>query len=150
MDVVKLPLETQALLGANYAAIIDYTDLSDTAGLTKTLTTNIPANAMVQGVCHTLIEDFVSATASSLVYTVGDGSDADFHLTSTQLEQSDTEIDLKVHTPGSGASAEGKVYTAADTLDFAFTAVGGNLNTLTAGKLIFYFRMVTLDELKRI
>ena len=148
MNVGKVPTETQALLGANYCAVIDYTDLNDTAGTTKTLTAAIPANTLVKGNVHVLVEDFSGPSITSLVYTVGDGGDADFHMTSTEVEVTGTEVDLKVHTPGSGAASQGKVYTTADTLDFAFTASGANLNTLTAGKLKFYFTLIPLADLK--
>ena len=153
MELNKLPIEAAAILGSTHEVVIDYTDLSDTAGTGKTLTVTIPAGSWVRGGAHVLETDFTdgAATMSSLVYTVGDGGDADLYMTSTEVETTGTEIDYKAPTPGSGAVARetGKVYASADTLDIAFTATGANLSTLTGGKLRYYFALVNLDDLKK-
>lgn len=151
MLINKLPIESAAVTGCNYEAVIDYTDLSDTAGTTKTLTVTIPADHWVRGGFHVLETDFSGPSISSLVYTVGDGSDADLFMTSTEIEVSGTEIDGKGPTPGSGAVATptGKHYASADTIDIAFTATGANLDTLTAGKMRYFFSLVDLANLKK-
>lgn len=152
MEINKLPIEAAAVTGCNYEVVIDYTDLSDTAGTTKTLTADIPADHWVRGGFHVLETDFTdgAATMSNLVYTVGDDSDADLFMTSTEVETTGTEVDGKGPTPGSGAVATptGKYYGSADTLDLAFTATGANLSTLTGGKLRYFFSMVNFAELK--
>jgi hypothetical protein len=153
MEINKLPIEAAAILGSTHEVVIDYTDLSDTAGTGKTLTVTIPAGSWVRGGAHVLETDFTdgAATMSSLVYTVGDDADADLYMTSTQVETTGTPIVYKAPTPGSGAVARetGKVYAGADTLDIAFTATGANLSTLTGGKLRYYFALVGLDDLKK-
>lgn len=150
MLINKLPIESAAILGCNYEVVIDYTDLSDTAGTTKTLTVTIPADSWVRGGFHLLETDFAAPSISSMVYTVGDGSDADLFMTSTQVEVSGTVVDGKGPVPGSGAVATptGKHYASADTLDIAFTATGANLSTLTAGKMRYYFSLVNFADLK--
>lgn len=153
MLINKLPIEASAVTGCNYEAVIDYTDLNDTAGTTKTLTVTIPADHWVRGGFHVLESDFTdgAATMSSLVYTVGDGADADLYMTSTEVEVTGTEVDGKGPTPGSGAAATptGKYYASADTLDIAFTATGANLSTLTGGKLRYFFSLVDIKGLKK-
>ena len=145
MEINKLPVETQALLGCNTEVVVDYTDLSDTAGTTKTLTVAVDAGKLVTGGPHILSTTFTdgAATMSSLVYTVGDGDDADHYLTSTEVEETGTEITYKA---GTGTT---KAYTvASDTVDLAFTATGANLSTLTAGKLKVYLNIADLEDLK--
>jgi hypothetical protein len=153
MEINKLPIEAAAILGSTHEVVIDYTDLSDTAGTSKTLTVDIPAGSWVRGGAHVLETDFTdgAATLSSLVYIVGDGDDPDLYMTSTQVETTGSEVDYKAPTAGSGAVSRevGKVYSSADTLDIAFTASGANLSTLTGGKLRYYFAMVDLDDLKK-
>jgi hypothetical protein len=142
METNKLPVETQALTGCNTEIVVDYTDLSDTAGTSKTLTVAVANGQAVTAGPHILMTDFAGPSISSLVYTVGDGDDADHYLTSTEVEVSGTEVDYKL---GTGVS---KLYTIADTIDLAFTASGANLNTLTAGKLKVYVNILDLDDLK--
>lgn len=142
MEINKLPVETQALIGCNTEVVVEHTDLSDTAGTTKTLTVSVDAGKQVTGGPHVLVTDFAGPSISSLVYTVGDGDDADHYLTSTEVEVSGTEIDYKA---GTGVS---KAYTGSDTVDLAFTASGANLDTLTAGKLKVYLNIADLEDLK--
>ena len=142
METNKLPVETQALIGCNTEVVVDYTDLSDTAGTTKTLTVSVDAGKQVTGGPHVLVTDFAGPSISSLVYTVGDGDDADHYLTSTEVEETGTEID---HKAGTGTT---QAYTGSDTVDLAFTATGANLDTLTAGKLKVYLNIADLEDLK--
>jgi hypothetical protein len=142
MEINKLPVETQALIGCNTEVVVEHTDLSDTAGTTKTLTVSVDAGKQVTGGPHILVTDFAGPSISSLVYTVGDGDDADHYLTSTEVEETGTEIDYK---SGTGTS---KAYTGSDTVDLAFTATGANLDTLTAGKLKVYLNIADLEDLK--
>ena len=144
MEINKLPVETQALLGCNTEVVVDYTDLSDTAGTTKTLTVAVDAGKLVTGGPHILSTTFTdgAATMSSLAYVVGDGGDPDRYLTTTEVEETGTEVTYKAGTGTSNA------YTGVDTVDLAFTATGANLDTLTAGKLKVYLNIVDLEDLK--
>ena len=105
MEINKLPVETQALLGCNTEVVVNYTDLSDTAGTTKTLTVAVDAGKLVTGGPHILSTTFTdgAATMSSLWYKVGDGDDDDHYLTQTELEDTATEITYKA---GTGTSKE--------------------------------------------
>ena len=144
-----LPVETQAKLGCTHEYIVEFDDFTST-GNTQTFTVTIPAGSLVKGGPHVLETDFTDSGGgiTSLAYTVGDGDDADIYLSSTEVETSGTEIDYKVAT--NTGIANGKVYTSADTIDFAFTATAAqDLTTLTGGKLRYYFSMVDLDDLKK-
>ena len=144
MEINKLPVETQALLGCNTEVVVDYTDLSDTAGTTKTLTVAVDAGKLVTGGPHILSTTFTdgSATMTNLTYTVGDSGDPDRYLTITEVEETGTEVTYKAGTGTSNA------YTGSGTIDLAFTATAANLNTLTAGKLKVYLNIVDLEDLK--
>ena len=146
-----LTTEERARFGCTHEIIVDYTDLVAFGGSSGTVTVTVPAGSWVKGGPHVLENDFTDggATISTITYTVGDGTDADLFMTSTEVESTATEVDYKVPTPGSGAAevAEGKVYTSADTLDLAFTA-NTTMNGLTAGKLHYFFTLIDLDEVK--
>lgn len=166
MEVNKLPVESAAALGYNYEVVITHEDLT-AAGTTQTLTATIPANHYVKGGLHVLDTEFTDggATIGTVSYTVGDGSDADLYLTSTQVESSGAVVSYKAPINGpqlaanmtssttaaevalAFAAQNGKVYTSADTLDFAFTANADQLANLNAGKLRFFFSMVDLTSL---
>ena len=143
-----LPTEAQANLGMTHEMIVDYSDLTDTAGTTKTFTFTLPAGSLVLGGPHILETDFTdgAATMSSLVYIVGDGDNDDIYLSSTEVETTGTEVDYKVAT--NTGIPHGKVYASADTLDVKFTATGANLSTLTGGKLRYLFKLTNLAGLK--
>ena len=146
-QVKPLPFEAQAKLGMTHEVIITHADL-DTAAATETIEVqvDIPAGSIVLGGPHVLETDFDSPSSSSLVYSVGDGTDDDIYLSNTEIDTAGTEIDYKVAT--NTGIPHGKVYTSADTLDFSFTSTGDNLADFTAGKLRYYFKMVDLDTLK--
>jgi len=129
--------------GANRVFEVDYTDLTTTTTNTaQTLTVAVPAKAAVQFMLMELDTAFDTANTNytgSLAVIVGDGSNDDAYLTSTELASDGTEIWKKF---GPTATRE-KVYTVADTLDFKFTpnteeAVSAN----TSGHASFYFRVV--------
>lgn len=143
-----LPTEAQANLGMTHEMVVDYSDLTDTAGTTKTFTFTLPAGSLVLGGPHILETDFTdgAATMSSLVYIVGDGDNDDIYLSSTEVETTGTEVDYKVAT--NTGIPHGKVYASAGTLDIKFTATGANLSTLTGGKLRYLFKLTNLAGLK--
>lgn len=146
-QVNLLTTEAQAKLGMTHEVVVTHEDL-DTAAATETIEVQvtIPAGSIVLGGPHVLVEDFDSPSSSSLVYSVGDGSDDDIYLTNTEIDTAGTEVDYKVAT--NTGIPHGKVYTTADTLDFSFTATGDNLEDFTAGKLLYYFKLTDLASLK--
>jgi len=147
MQVNALPVEAQAKLNATHEVVITHEDLT-AAATTQTLTVNIPAGSWVKSGCHILAEQFVSPASTSLTYQSGDDSDPDLFMTLTQIDAAHAStIDYKAPTPGSGAAAvgTGKIYTAADTVDIAFTSTDDNLSDFTAGKLRLFLSIIDLD-----
>ena len=64
-------------------------------------------------------------------------------LTSTQVCVDGTEVDAKA-----GALTDYYVYTAADTIDIAFTGTSGkDLSTLNQGKLVLFLDILNTDDL---
>jgi hypothetical protein len=154
----------QAKTGANRMYEVSYSDLTTTTTNTaQTLTVAVPAKAAVQFMMMELETAFDTGNTNytgSLAVTVGDGTDADLFLTSTELASDGTEVWKKfapvttVTATATGPQSTNmtvtvasvamgqKVYTAADTLDFVFTpnaeeAVSAN----TSGKVRFYFNV---------
>jgi hypothetical protein len=154
----------QARTGANRVYEMDHNDLTTTTTNTaQTLTVAVKAKQAVQFVFMELETAFDTANTNhtgSLAVTVGDGTDADLYLTSTELASDGTEVWKKFGpVPTVTATATGetstnltvtvtsvdmgrKVYTADDTIDFVFTpnaeeAVSANVQ----GKARFYFNV---------
>jgi len=144
--------ESAANGGATRVLTVDYADLTTAATNTaQTLTVAIPAKCAVRLTAMVLDAAFDTANTNytgSLAVTVGDGSDVDLYLTSTELASDGTEVWKKFgNTAWNSGTATNvtfaygsKVYTAADTLDFIFTpnaeeAVSAN----TSGAMKFYF-----------
>lgn len=135
--------EDIAANGANREVIITHEDLTvatvDTAQTIALL--SFPGlYHMVELVRMELLEAF-EATADSASLTtlveVGDGSDTDRLLTSTQLNKNGTEVFMKA---GTGVRY---VYASADTVDIVFAAPtsGKNLAALNKGKLRLLFNI---------
>jgi hypothetical protein len=117
---------------------------------TQTLIVSIPNGSWVKGGFHILDTEFVSPSSTSLVYEVGDDTDDDLFMTSTEVDAAHAStVTYKAPTPGTGAAAvgTGKAYTGQDTIDILFTG-SHNLNLFTAGALRYYFNLVELDRLK--
>jgi hypothetical protein len=146
-EVNLLTTEAQAKLGMTHEVIITHEDL-DTAAATETIEVTIPVKAgqIVLGGPHILVEDFDSPSSSGLVYSVGDGDDDDIYLTNTEIDTAGTEVDYKL--PTNTGITYGKLYAVDDTIDFSFTATGDNLEDFTAGKLLYYFKLMDLPALK--
>jgi hypothetical protein len=152
----------QAKTGANRMYEVDHADLTTTATNTaQTLTVAVPAKAAVRFLMMELETAFDTGNTNytgSLAVKVGDGTDDDLFLTSTELASDGSEVFRKfaplpaltavttigatTNTVVTAAALGEKVYTAADTLDFVFTpnaeeAVSAN----TSGKVRFYFNV---------
>ena len=149
MEINILPIESQAQLGATHELVITHEDLT-AAATTQTLIVSIPNGSWVKGGFHILDTEFVSPSSTSLVYEVGDDTDDDLFMTSTEVDAAHAStVTYKAPTPGTGAAAvgPGKAYTGQDTIDILFTG-SHNLNLFTAGALRYYFNLVELDRLK--
>lgn len=130
------PLPAENIYGATHEFVVDYSDFSEaTTNTAETLTFTVGTNDAVEFVAFILDTPFDTANTNytgSLAVTVGDGSDADFYLTSTELASDGSEVYTKyppIGTVNIGATGVvttltrlgAKVYTADDTIDHAFT-----------------------------
>jgi len=111
--------------GATHMAVFDHDDLTLTnVNTAQTFTNTIPARKSLECVAMLLDTAFVVGTTNytdSCLLKVGDGSDDDLFLTSTELASDGTEVFVKFGPPNS--------YTAASTPTLTTT----NLITLQAG-----------------
>lgn len=142
MTVLPLSIpESVANGGANFKVTVGYGDFS-AAGTTETLdllatggAVNLPAGTRVKLVKVYTTTTFAGTSLTALVVDVGDGSDADrlgdvcdILTNGAALPATITEVD--------------HLYASADTVDGAFTSTGCNLDSLTAGSVDFYFRII--------
>lgn len=148
-----IPLTTQARdsKGANAKAIIKYSDLTDTAGLTKTIQllptvsgSTLPVGTSVEVVGHNLVTPFDGGATSSLTAQLGDGSTTDRFYDAVQLHLDGTEIDYGHRVDASNAKAV--IIDTAVPLNVLFTAVGANLSTLTTGEVELYLRIEDFES----
>ena len=127
---------------ANAGTIADDTD--------KTFAYAIPAGYMVTDACANVITAFNdSGGGDELDVIVGDGTDPDGFLTILQLHTDGTVATQAANTGAYIDNENGKVYTSADTIDIVFspntsTGQSYSVNELTAGKIKFKFRIVSL------
>lgn len=159
-SLIKLTANEAAAKGATHAVKFTWADFSTstgTNGATYTNTTAFPVLAKqgVECVAMQLVTPFEYTTTnglSSVAVVVGDGTDPDLYLTSTELCVHGTEVFLKYGRTvwNSGASTADvtfayspKVYTADDTVDFIFTPTGTawSLSQCDKGEVWFYFRI---------
>lgn len=109
VTIEKLPLETQAALGANYAVTFTHADLTETTTNTaQSFTTNfaVKADTSVRFVAMKLNEAFDGGSAlftNSTTVIVGDGANDDLYLESTELNADGTEVWYKF-APGNGGT----------------------------------------------
>lgn len=152
------PLPAENIYGATHEFVVDYSDFSETSTNTaETLTFTVATNDSVEFVTFILDTAFDTANTNytgSLAVTVGDGTDADFFLTSTELASDGSEVYRKLPPLGTvtvGATGAVttltrlgvKVYTTEDTIDHAFTpneeeATSAN----TSGRARFIYKII--------
>jgi len=122
-----LPLTAKAEHGATHAVVIDYNDFTTTTTNTaETLTVNVSAKQAVQVMGMTLDAAFDTSTTgftNSLAMTIGDGTDADLYLTSTELASDGSEVWFKF-----GRS----IYESGDTTTVLVGAAGVTNSYVTA------------------
>ncbi|MFA7333532.1 MAG: hypothetical protein WC130_04470 [Kiritimatiellia bacterium] len=93
--------QEQAHLGATHVATITYADFTETNTNTAVTLTNVFAVAAKQGVQLMAMQLKTAFTTGNTNYTgsvlveVGDGTDADLYLTSTELASDGTEVWIK-------------------------------------------------------
>ena len=98
-----------ALTGANRVYTVDYADLTTTdTNTAQTLTVSVPAKAAVQFVMMVLETAFDTGDTNytgSLAVKVGDGTDDDLYLTSTELASDGSEVWKKFAVANGGTIA---------------------------------------------
>jgi uncharacterized GH25 family protein len=160
-DVRLLTANEAVAVGATHAVTLEHTDLT-TATTNTAQTFNVPmlAKQGVQVVGYVLETAFVDTATNAnntLTLTVGDGSDADLLLTSTEMASDGTEVYLKFPAPmvNSGQAtnvtllASSKVYTADGNMVLTVTpGTDYAVSAFDAGKVTLYVRI--LDAVKRL
>lgn len=159
-SLYKLTSNEAAEKGATHAVKFTYKDFSTstgTNGAAYTNTTAFPVLAKqgVECVAMVLVTPFEYTTTnglSSVAVVVGDGTDIDRYLTSTEVCVNGTEVFLKYgNTAWNSGSATNvtfaygsKVYTSDDTVDFIFTPTGTewSLSQCDKGEVWFYFKIL--------
>jgi len=98
--IKQLSEQEKADTGANWVYTVKFGDLdTDASNTAETVTMNVVAKQGVRLVSMTLPTAFDTANTNyvgSLVVTVGDGTDADLFLESTELASDGTEVFLKM------------------------------------------------------
>jgi len=137
------PLTTseKADKGATHVFTFEHSDLTESATNTaQALTFNVAAKMGVEVVAAELAEAFTDSATNafdSVAVKVGDGTDDDMFLTSTEVNSYGTEVWLKY-----GRALSNKVYTATDTIDITVTPCATYaLEDLDAGEMKIYFRI---------
>lgn len=126
--------EMAAKAGATHVAIYEYSDFTTSATNTAQAFSNaIPANTGVECVAMYLDKAFDTANTNytgSLTLTVGDASDADRFLTSTELASDGTEVFVKYGQPA--YSQSGMSVTNLVTLNASTNAQTNALITISS------------------
>lgn len=139
MKSVPLSYEERIATGMTHKILIDYTDLTDTAGLTKTLEAfPVAAGQTIRKAASKVLVAF--AGCATLVAEVGDGGDVDRLMASHNMKA--TAGTRVVAVPSSVPYA----YTGDDTLDVKFTATTNNLTELTAGQVAILVEVSDLAQ----
>jgi len=135
-------------------AEISYTDLVALGAVTSgtlSLITGLTAGAIVTGAAYSLVTPFDGGATSALALDVGfNGAsvdDPDAFLDNYQVHLDGTEV---LAGDGNGAAfatlRTGHAFVESADIEALFTATGGNLNALTAGKIRIYLAVTRLGE----
>jgi len=175
-DLKVLPLEAQAHLGATHMLEISYSDFSafTSTNTAYTITNSIPAKIGVTFVGAVLKTAFASGSTNteSVAMKIGDGSDDDLYLASTEFASDGTAVFVKFGPPDAytitptlsktvvtndvlnsvvtnvtATAAAGelgrKLYAASGIIVLTITPnAQESLANYTSGKVRFYFRMI--------
>ena len=140
--------------GFTHRFVVTHEDLTETAERTaQTLTVPVTAGQVVTNVSYKLVTAFSdSGGGDELDVEVGDGADLDGYLDNTDGDIHTDQTPASFgHGLGALVAAGGKLYNAADTIDFKFTPDRANNTTynlaeLNAGEIHFYLRILDLSE----
>lgn len=170
VEIVRLDSREAAAYGASYVTIIKAADMAsftETNG-THGITSSVPAKVgltMAGALLSTAFDDARgTASTNSILLTIGDGSDTDYYLASTQIAADSTEVFVQFAPLGAALTAQTlaltgtvqnvavvtniatslqgqKYYSTAGTVVYTLTGAGGVIpSSLTAGELKIYWR----------
>ena len=150
MRLIPLNDQERKLTGFSHKVYINYADLVTLGGANLTLSKTIfpftgtfPAGTCVRRCGVRVPTYFQGGATSSLIIRVGDGNADNGVLADTQIHNSSGS---KVTF---WEAANLVIYNVADTAEILFTAVGANLNALTAGEVEIYLATVDYNDLVR-
>jgi len=140
------PLSNNERLNGGFTHVIEvtYADLTETvADTAQTLALlSLAAGEAVLKVAYKLVTGFADASDAAFNSTtieIGDGTDVDWNLQSTQINEAGTEIDYSVGTGNT------RVYLDADTLDMKVTSMAAKaLNDLDSGEIHVYVQVANI------
>lgn len=173
MQVIELGLQERIKAGnRSHMAVIDYTDLNDTAGTAKTITlAPYVARDILERGAFDLVTGFVGTSITNLTVALGwngaSTDDADGLIEAKEIATAGTEIlaDAGSIDPqtidGTFGAPELAVinsikarqaYAAQDAgnVQAVFTSTGANLDALTAGKIRLFFNLTRLADFRGI
>lgn len=134
----RLGNEERIKTGCSHRAVVDYTDLTDTAGTSKVLTLKtLPAGAIVNAAFFDIVKPFSGGTISALTAKLGvTGSDATL------------KANASIFTGAVSDGAFAGIYSAAAAIALllTFTSTTDNLSSLTQGKLFVYFNEINVKD----
>ena len=147
MKVFELPLETKAATGYTHKAIVDHTDLTETAAATAQNITllSLAAGDVVRSAAFKVVTSFADAADSANNTTTmtlnGAGSEV---ISSTQANANGTPVLYKAHTTTVPRTA-----TSSSTVQLAVGAPASTktLAALTTGELHVFFSVNKLASL---
>lgn len=141
MTIHPLTAEEQRFTGAQYRAVISYTDLAALTGGTGAQVINCGALAANMGAAcvYAFLKtpfQFSDGTLLSNAVTLGDSGSAARYLASMETANAAVPATVK---GGANPNPQLFVLTAADNFQATFTPTASkNLNTATAGEIHFY------------
>lgn len=145
MQTYQLTTEEQVKYGANFAAVLDFNDIIDTAGLTKTIallpkTGSIGVGWRIQKVMAKVIVAFTGTT--TLTLALGDANSSARYLAA---------VDIKAAAGtyyATQAAAIPYLFGATDgAVKALFTATVDNLTAATAGKVLILVHAINYNDL---
>ena len=152
MDVFKLSNQEKADSGYTHAIKLTHADLTETTADTDqtiALLNAVEGTAVLA--CGmklvTAFQDASDTSAATVAVIIGDGSDTNRFLTSTELCTHGTEILAKV--TANSVDTLPYAYVSADTIDVVVDggATSDALNDIDTGEVWFYLKLVELADL---
>ena len=136
MTIIPLALEEISYKGYTHIAVLEYTDLTDTAGLTKTVALmSVRAGHRVDCKGINIATAFAGAATTTL--QVGE-TDTDRFMTAAIADLKTAGYKAAPHA----ITTQPFTFTGADTVDALVTNTPNNLTELTAGKVYIFLNVV--------